>query len=73
MLFRSAKDAAAERAKKTEEFRQRYANPWIAAERGWVDAVIEPKLTRPKLIAALQMLENKRDTNPPKKHGNIPL
>ncbi|MCH7986204.1 MAG: methylmalonyl-CoA carboxyltransferase, partial [Acidobacteria bacterium] len=61
------------RAKKTEEFRQRYANPWIAAERGWVDAVIEPKLTRPKLIAALQMLENKRDTNPPKKHGNIPL
>ena len=69
----AAKDAAAERAKKTEEFRQRYANPWIAAERGWVDAVIEPKLTRPKLIAALHMLENKRDTNPPKKHGNIPL
>jgi len=69
----AAKDAAAERAKKTEEFRQRYANPWIAAERGWVDAVIEPKLTRPKLIAALQMLDNKRDTNPPKKHGNIPL
>ena len=69
----AAKDAAAERTKKTEEFRQRYANPWIAAERGWVDAVIEPKLTRPKLIAALQMLENKRDTNPPKKHGNIPL
>ena len=69
----AAKDAAAERAKKTEEFRQRYANPWIAAERGWVDAVIEPKFTRPKLIAALQMLENKRDTNPPKKHGNIPL
>jgi propionyl-CoA carboxylase beta chain len=69
----AAKDAAAERAKKTEEFRQRYANPWIAAERGWVDAVIEPKLTRPKLIAALKMLENKRDTNPPKKHGNIPL
>ena len=69
----AAKDAAAERAKKTEEFRQRYANPWIAAERGWVDAVIEPKLTRPKLIAALQMLENKHDSNPPKKHGNIPL
>ena len=69
----AAKDAAAERAKKTEEFRQRYANPWTAAERGWVDAVIEPKLTRPKLIAALQMLENKHDSNPPKKHGNIPL
>ena len=54
-------------------FRERYANPWIAAEHGWVDAVIEPKLTRPKLIAALEMLENKRDTNPAKKHGNIPL
>ena len=69
----AAKDAAAERTKRVEEFRERYANPWIAAERGWVDAVIEPRLTRPKLIAALKMLENKRDTNPPKKHGNIPL
>jgi len=69
----AAKDAAGERAKRVEEFRERYANPWIAAERGWIDAVIEPKLTRPKLIAALKMLANKRDTNPPKKHGNIPL
>ena len=69
----AAKDAEAERAKRVEEFRERYANPWIAAERGWIDAVIEPKMTRPKLIAALKMLENKRDTNPPKKHGNIPL
>ena len=69
----AAADPAAERARRTQEFRERYANPWIAAERGWVDAVIEPRLTRPRLIAALQMLENKRDTNPPKKHGNIPL
>jgi propionyl-CoA carboxylase beta chain len=69
----AARDAAAERAKRVEEFRERYANPWIAAERGWIDAVIEPRLTRAKLIAALKMLENKRDTNPPKKHGNIPL
>ena len=69
----AAKDAESERARRVEEFRERYANPWIAAERGWIDAVIEPRLTRPKLIAALQMLENKKDTNPPKKHGNIPL
>ncbi|MFQ5817175.1 MAG: acyl-CoA carboxylase subunit beta [Terriglobia bacterium] len=69
----AAKDRDAERARKVEEFREHFANPWIAAERGWIDAVIEPKLTRPKLIAALHMLENKRDTNPPKKHGNIPL
>ena len=69
----AAKDAEGERARRVEEFRERYANPWIAAERGWIDAVIEPRLTRPKLIAALQMLENKKDANPPKKHGNIPL
>jgi propionyl-CoA carboxylase beta chain len=55
------------------EFRERFANPYIAAERGWVDDVIQPRDTRPKLITALRMLENKRDTNPPKKHGNIPL
>ena len=69
----AAKDPEGERAQRVEEFRERFANPWIAAERGWIDAVIEPKVTRPKLIAALRMLENKRDTNPPKKHGNIPL
>jgi propionyl-CoA carboxylase beta chain len=61
------------RREKVEEFRERFANPYIAAERGWVDAVIEPHDTRPKLIAALRMLETKRDTLPPKKHGNIPL
>jgi propionyl-CoA carboxylase beta subunit len=61
------------RTEKVEEFRRRFANPYIAAERGYVDAVIMPRDTRPKLIAALRMLESKRDTNPPKKHGNIPL
>jgi len=61
------------RREKVEEFRERFANPYIAAERGWIDGVIEPHDTRPKLIAALRMLESKRDTNPPKKHGNIPL
>jgi propionyl-CoA carboxylase beta chain len=61
------------RAKKVDEFRERFANPYIAAERGFVDAVIQPCETRKKLIQALEMLETKRDKNPPKKHGNIPL
>jgi propionyl-CoA carboxylase beta subunit len=62
-----------ERAKKIEEFRERFANPYIAAEHGYIDAVILPRETRKKLIDALEMLQNKRDKNPPKKHGNIPL
>src|ERR1041385_3125681 len=57
------------RQQKIEEFRERFANPYIAAERGYVDAVIQPRDTRPKLIAALRMLATKRDVNPPKKHG----
>ncbi len=62
-----------DRAAKIEEFRDRFANPYVAAERGYLDAVIRPRDTRRKLIQALEMLENKRDKNPPKKHGNIPL
>jgi len=58
---------------KIEEFREKFANPYIACEKGYLDEVIEPRATRSKLIAALQVLENKRDKNPPKKHGNIPL
>jgi propionyl-CoA carboxylase beta chain len=54
-------------------FEDKFANPYVAAERGFIDEVIEPSQTRPKLIRALSLLENKRDTNPPKKHGNIPL
>jgi propionyl-CoA carboxylase beta chain len=61
------------RAEKVEEFRERFANPYVAAERGYIDAVIEPAETRAKLITALRSLENKRDLNPRKKHGNIPL
>ena len=53
--------------------RESLANPYVAAARGYVDDVIEPRETRARLISALQMLQNKRDTNPPKKHGNIPL
>ena len=61
------------RREKIEDFRARFANPYVAAERGYIDAVIEPSQTRAKLIVALRSLENKRDTNPRKKHGNIPL
>jgi propionyl-CoA carboxylase beta chain len=61
------------RQSKVAEFEQKFANPYIAAKRGYVDEVIEPKLTRPKLIRALSLLQNKRDSNPPRKHGNIPL
>ncbi len=61
------------RAQKIEEFRDRFANPYVAADRGFVDAVIQPRETRQKLIQALEMLETKRDKNPAKKHGNMPL
>jgi propionyl-CoA carboxylase beta chain len=61
------------RQTKIEEFRERFANPYVAADRGFVDAVIQPRETRKKLIQALAMLESKRDKNPLKKHGNIPL
>ena len=69
----NAENREAVRRKKIEEFRERFANPYVAADRGFVDAVIQPRETRKKLIQALEMLETKRDKNPPKKHGNIPL
>jgi propionyl-CoA carboxylase beta chain len=68
-----AEDKDAARRSRIAEFQEKFANPYIAAERGFIDEVIEPAYTRPKLIRALSLLENKRDTNPPKKHGNIPL
>jgi propionyl-CoA carboxylase beta chain len=68
-----AENREALRQKKIEEFRDRFASPYVAAERGYVDAIIQPRETRKKLIQALEMLETKRDKNPPKKHGNIPL
>ena len=77
IVYKRDLDAAANRndlrAAKIEEFRERFANPYIAAERGYVDAVIQPRDTRKKLIQALAMLETKREKNPPKKHGNMPL
>lgn len=69
----ASEDAATAAAAKESEFREKFANPYVAAARGYVDDVIEARKTRPKLIAAFRMLANKRDSNPPKKHGNIPL
>ena len=69
----AAPDVAAARAVRIAEYRQKFANPYIAAEQGFIDQVIAPRLTRGKLITALAALETKRDKNPPKKHGNIPL
>ncbi|HET9476012.1 MAG TPA: acyl-CoA carboxylase subunit beta [Dehalococcoidia bacterium] len=69
----AAQDPDARRKEIIEEYRQNFANPYIAASRGFVDDVIDPADTRIKVIRALDMLQNKADTNPPKKHGNIPL
>ncbi|HEX8284292.1 MAG TPA: acyl-CoA carboxylase subunit beta [Pyrinomonadaceae bacterium] len=68
-----AADQESARRARVQEFEEKFANPYVAAERGFIDEIIEPALTRKKLISALALLENKRDTNPPKKHGNIPL
>lgn len=66
-------DPETARRSRISEFEEKFANPYVAAERGFIDEVIEPALTRPKLISALELLKNKRDINPVKKHGNIPL
>jgi propionyl-CoA carboxylase beta chain len=68
-----AKDPASAEAAFTEEYRERFANPYVAAERGYVDDVIRPSETRKRLIDALTMLKNKVQTLPRKKHGNLPL
>jgi propionyl-CoA carboxylase beta chain len=75
LLYRNqiAKGDASLRATKISEFQEKFANPYVAAEHGFIDEIIEPSQTRPKLIRALQLLHGKRDSNPPKKHGNIPL
>jgi len=77
ILYKRELDGAADpdalRAARVEEFREKFANPYVAASRGFIDEVIHPRQTRGKLIGALAGLETKRDRNPPKKHGNIPL
>jgi propionyl-CoA carboxylase beta chain len=77
VLYKRELDAAADvmaaRAARITEYREKFANPYVAAERGFIDEVIRPRQTRAKVIAALAAFETKRDRNPPKKHGNIPL
>src|SRR5438105_361568 len=77
ILFRKeiaeSKDESAATEAKIEEYREKFAHPYIAAGRGYVDDIIDPRDTRPALITALETLQTKRDKNPPKKHGNIPL
>lgn len=68
-----AKDPAAERSRLTAEYETQFSNPYVSAELGYTDEVIEPALTRKRIIDSLEMLKNKRDIIPPKKHGNIPL
>ena len=71
--LQEAKDPVARKQELTKEYREKFANPYIAASRGFIDDVIEPRDTRARLINALEVFQNKRDQNPPKKHGNIPL
>jgi propionyl-CoA carboxylase beta chain len=69
----AADDRGEMRARLAAEYRAKFATPYVAAGRGYIDDVIEPRETRPRLISALEMLAGKRDRNPPRKHGNIPL
>ena len=71
--LRAAEDAESERRRLIDEYEDRFNNPYVAAERGYIDDVIEARETRPRLIRALAMLRNKREAMPPRKHGNIPL
>jgi propionyl-CoA carboxylase beta chain len=71
--LRDADDPAALRAELIQEYEDTLANPYVAAERGYVDAVIQPSATRSQLVRGLRVLRTKRETLPPKKHGNIPL
>jgi propionyl-CoA carboxylase beta chain len=68
-----ASDPAGERARLVAEYEAEFSNPYVAAARGYIDEVILPRETRPRLIRSLEILADKRDTNPRKKHGNIPL
>jgi propionyl-CoA carboxylase beta chain len=77
IIFREALKKAAkpadERQRLIADYEEKFANPYVAAELGYIDEVIEPAMTRKRIVDALEMLKNKKDTNPPKKHGNIPL
>jgi propionyl-CoA carboxylase beta chain len=68
-----ADDPEAAKQHFVEEYREKVASPLVAASRGYIDDIIRPRDTRQRLVTALELLKNKRDSNPPKKHGNIPL
>ena len=68
-----ASDVEAERQRLIKNYEDQFNNPYVAAELGYIDEVIEPAMTRKRIIESLEMLKDKKDTNPPKKHGNIPL
>ncbi len=71
--LKQAKDSKALEKKLVDEYTEKFANPFVTASKGYIDAIIKPSESRPRIIEALDMIENKRDTNPPRKHGNIPL
>ena len=73
MILRKALTLLLQEMKKIQEYRNKFASPYEAAKRGYVDDVIEPDSTRPRIIAALEMLASKRDSRPAKKHGNLPV
>jgi propionyl-CoA carboxylase beta chain len=77
ILFRKeitdAADPQAAMDERVTEYTAKFANPYVAASRGYIDDIIDPRETRPRLIDALETLQTKRDRNPPKKHGNLPL
>ncbi len=71
--IKESKNPGETQAELVAEYREKFANPYRAAELGYIDEIIDPQFTRPKLIIALDSLRNKRETLPPRKHGNIPL
>ncbi len=71
--IQNADNPIEKRQEKIQEYKDRFSTPYVAAARGYIDDVIEPEATRPRLISALEMLESKRESRPPKKHGNLPL
>jgi propionyl-CoA carboxylase beta chain len=68
-----AEDPIAKKAELVKDYREKFASPYVAAERGYIDDIIEPRDTRARLINGLSVFQNKRDSNPARKHGNIPL
>ncbi len=71
--LKEAKDPSALKAKLVAEYTEKFANPYVTASKGYIDEVIQPSHTRQRVIEAFEFIQNKRDTNPAKKHGNIPL